>query len=232
MTDVFVSLIANIIIALMSVVIYVLLISGVYPRLFVKWQTKKKIRDRGLEKYIFPEGRSVVYEPELKARKYIKQYALLCQDGNKYIKCFVNTKLRYIKYDVLVYNNMNELVDVIAVSEKLSSQEYSRAVPLPGATSYVSVVLRCADNMYVNEEEATTYSLRHMGMFAGAVTVTTVIESLVVQACAEKIWDCFYRPQTFVQPGPILVKTIIAGIVCSALIVLTYYMRAKRVINK
>ena len=55
MIDVIVSLVAHIIIVIMSVIIYVLLVSGLYPRLVVKWEPSRKLRDRGLEKYILDE---------------------------------------------------------------------------------------------------------------------------------------------------------------------------------
>lgn len=232
MIDVIVRLIAYMVIIPMSIIIYVLLVSGVYPRLTMKWKSNRKMRDRGLQKYIFPGGRSVVCEPELKMRKYIKQYVLLCQDGNKYIKCFVNKSLRFMKYDVLAFDNRNELIDVIMVSEKLSGGEYSKAVPLPEATSYVSVVLRKADKMYFDGDVAVGYSKRGMAILASLITVTTVIESFVLQKGAEAIWDCFYRPQTFVDERAIFVRALIAGVVCSAVVLLSYYLRAKKVTNK
>ena len=232
MIDVIVSLVAHIIIVIMSVIIYVLLVSGLYPRLVVKWEPSRKLRDRGLEKYIFPNGRSVIFEPEMKMRKYIKQYALLSQDGRKYIKCFVNDKIRYLKYDVLVFNNADELVDVVTVSEKLSGKEYSKAAPLPDSTSYVSVVLRVADKMYSDGESVTRCSKKSMIMLVGLVMITSIVESLVLQKCADVIWDCFYKPQNFVDGRNIFMKALIAGVICSALIVLSYCMRAKKVMKK
>ena len=133
---------------------------------------------------------------------------------------------------MLIFNNADELIDIIEVSEKLSGSEYSRAVPLPEATSYVSVVLRVADKMYIGDDAAVKYSRHSMGILAALITVTTVVESFVLQKCMDEIWDCFYKPQSFVDGGSIFVKALIAGAVCSALVILSYYSRAKKVINK
>jgi hypothetical protein len=160
----------------------VYLTSKALPEICVRWANpKKKMGDRGLRKYKFPEGRGVVYEPELKMRRYIKQYALICYKGNKYLKCYLNTKIRFVKYDIMVYGPSSELLDVISVTERVTEEKYSKAVPLPLDTSYVNVILRMADDMYKSGEKAIHYSIPSLIILSALVGICTIAETYLIR---------------------------------------------------
>lgn len=225
------SLIGYIFMVAASIAAYALLIVTVYPRLCVKWSASGR-GDRGIKKYVFEGGRSVVFEPELKIRKYIKQYALSCLDDDKYIKCRIGDKVKYISFDVLAYDNRDSLIDIIEISERVATAGYTRSVLLPVQTSYVSVILRYADKNYSDSSRVIGYDKKGLLTYAVLTFVTTVIQSVLMLGLADKIWDCFFKPQTFVDGASIVIRSVVIGALASVLILLAYYRRSVKEINR
>lgn len=221
-------------IALFSIAIYFGIVSKVLPQICVRWKKPSgRLGDRGIRKYRFPEGRGIVYEPELRIRKYIKQYTLLSYDGNKFIKCMLEPKVRLIKYDVIVYGPADELLDVISVTERVTVEGYSKAVQLPEDTSYVNVVLRAADDMYRNTEVVIKYSGVSVALLAGFVAVMTVVETYAIRILVNKIIGLFSSGwSVYVNDLRFLLHSLVLGIVCGALIALSYFRRTSKVVNK
>ncbi len=219
--------------AVFSVVIYILLVAKILPQLCVRLATpKKKLGDRGVRRYSFPEGRGIVYEPDIKIRKYVKQYVLVSHNGDKYIKCMINPKARFLKYDVVVYGPDDELIDVISVSETVLDDGYTKAIPLPLETSYVNIVLRAVDGMYKNSKHAVGYSGRSLSVFAGAVVAATVVESYVVRFLSSGVITAiFENSSVMINNFAFFALSLTVGIACAAFAVLSYYIRMVWVIN-
>ena len=221
-------------IALFSIALYFGIISKVLPEICIRWKKpSKKLGDRGIRKYRFPEGRGIVYEPELKIRKYIKQYTLLSYDGDKFLKCMLEPKVRFIKYDIIVYGPADELLDVITVTEKVSAEGYSRAVQLPEDTSYVNIVLRAADNMYRNTRRIIKYSGVSVALLAVFTAIMTVVETYAIRILTSKIIALFASGwSVYVDNLRFLIHSVILGALCGALYALSYFRRTSKVVNK
>ena len=219
--------------AVFSVVIYILLVAKILPQLCVRLATpQKRLGDRGIRKYSFPEGRGIVYEPDIKIRKFVKQYVLVSHNGDKYIKCMVNPKVRFIKYDVIVYGPDDKLIDVISVSEAILDDGYTKAIPLPTETSYVNVVLRTADGMYKNSRHAVGYSGRSLLVFAILVMAATVVESYIVRFMVSGAITAFLENSSVaINNFTFFMLSLVVGIACAAFAVLSYYLRMVWVIN-
>ena len=126
-----------------SIVLYVYLFSVIIPKGIMRIKLKYQgTCDRGLKKFIYPNGRCVLYEPELLIRKYIPLYALYTEDGYKYLKCKATERVSYLRYDVYAFDNRNKLIDIIGVAEAIGADRYTDNVSLPPATSYVRLVVR------------------------------------------------------------------------------------------
>lgn len=221
-------------IALFSIAIYYGIVSRILPEICVRWKKPKvKLGDRGIRKYRFPEGRGVVYEPELKIRKYIKQYTLLSYDGDKFLKCMLEPKVRFIRYDVIVYGPADELLDVITVTERISVEGYTKAVPLPADTSYVNIVLRVADDMYSNSKRVIRYSSVSVTLLAFFTAVSTVIETYVIRLIVNKIIGLFSSGwSVYINDLRFLIHSLVLGAICGVLIALSYVRRTSKVVNK
>ena len=130
----------SILLLLMGFVAYVFVLASVLPRIFLRVRLGNgSTRDRGVKKYKFEDGRAVVYEPESKIRRYVNQYVLVDKSGDKYLKCKIDKRVSTIKYDVVVFDGHNNAIDVIQISEAISSKGYTVTAELPRKTSYVSL---------------------------------------------------------------------------------------------
>ena len=167
--------------------LYVFVVSKLLPHfLLAKSYKKHETADRGIAKYNFPNGRSVVYEPEIKYRRFLKKYVLFAYNDKKYIKCKLANDVDSIRYEVAVYNNKNKLVKVIEAAENISKKGETKNVELPADASYASVVLK-----RVNEEESFD-TLRRMsslniGIFAAITSALTVAYGLFVRGLILKL---------------------------------------------
>ncbi|MBE6547578.1 MAG: hypothetical protein E7667_01685 [Ruminococcaceae bacterium] len=218
------------IILIASLTLYVFLIGMLLPGILLRLQfIKGPIKDRGIEKYTSPDGRAIVYEPEVRFRKYIKQYMLCSMDGNKYIKCLIDPKINQLKYDVLVFDNQDKLIDVIGVAEQTNQGEYTRAVQLPERTSYVSVILRRADGMFSNNEINVIYPILNVSVYAACIVVATAVEATLANKLISGVFEEFAGQ---FMGGISVIGSLLLGIAAAALIMLSCFINVIRKINR
>ena len=66
-----------------SLVVFAALIAVVFPRIFLKeGEIDTPPSDRGLKKVKEPNGKSILFEPSVEMRKYVRQY-ILSERGEK-----------------------------------------------------------------------------------------------------------------------------------------------------
>ena len=154
---------------------------------------------------------------------------LLTKDGTKYIKCQINPKVRYVNYDVLVFNNKNQLIDVVNVEEQIKGGTMTRSVPLVAEASYVNFVLRRADNMYVNRKIKLDYSYVSCAVYGG-------VSALCVAICGT-LMNSFVRATfsasriDFPTNMGAFVKFFLVGLIFGAAVALLYKFKYRRGIN-
>ncbi len=217
-------------IALSGIFIAYILIAFYFPRSIMRPKLSgEPIRDRGLKKYVYEDGRGVVYEPEIPARKYIKQYLLFTKDGSKYVKCMVNPQVRYVSYSVLVFNNKNKLIDVISVEEQLKGETVTRAIPLDRDTSYVSLVLKKADNMYVRERMRLDYSYVSCAIYGVLSALVTAISGMLINSFVRKLFSA--SKVKFPPNSEAFWQFLLVGLVFGGVVALLYKLKYRKGIN-
>ena len=106
-----------------ALLIFVVVISAyftavVLPRIFLRLRyTVTDSQDRCIKRIYEVNGQSLIFEPEEKWRKYVKQYILAERRGKKEFICKVDKELNYIVLDVAVFNCQNKLCDVIRIKD-------------------------------------------------------------------------------------------------------------------
>lgn len=217
-----------------SMVLYVYLFSAIIPKFIMKLSVKKEnTRDRGLKKFIYPNGRCVLYETDLATRQYISNYALYTEDGYKYMKCKATDKVHVLRYDVYAFNNRNKLIDIIGVTEVLAEGGYTAAVSLPPDTSYVRFVLRKVDNELFTKRVYVDYSIARYIICAAVVALATALEAVFIYSLAKDILINALRLRMELS-GTVRMTFAIIGIslLVAGLTVLAYFRNSKKVINK
>ena len=101
-----ISYIAKAMVLFTSMALYVYLFSSIIPKFIMKLRCKKENTcDRGIKKFIYPNGRCILYETELKIRGYVFIAVI-----------FVSYVLELFKYLVLRENCVVSVAE-ISVSE-------------------------------------------------------------------------------------------------------------------
>lgn len=232
MTELFIILALLMVIVLAA--IYVYLTVSVYPWLTMHpaWRKRKPFTDRGLLRVKFPKGRGVVYEPDPRIRRYISKYALFTADGKKYIRLRVDERINYIRYDVVAFDRRGRLLDVLEVSERLASAGSPRAVRLPTATAYASVLPRKVDGEYTGKDMAVGYSPVGIAVYTALTTLTTVFMAFLIRS---EIPNLLYYGDSVIayySAGATLALSLLLGVVNSLWVVLMHYLHALRKINR
>lgn len=133
---------------------------AILPKLFLKNKyTLTETHDRGIKKYkLNNDGYGIVYEPDVKIRKYIQQYVLINHDGEKQLQCKVSEKISYLDFDVVLFDRSNEVSQVIHVQDMVGKLGYTRSVSLPLETSYISILLNQVDDLVLKKESSVKIS--------------------------------------------------------------------------
>ena len=123
-----------------SLVIFVAVIKSLIPALSLKVHySVDRWLGRGVKKYKYPSGRAVVYEPHPRVRKYINKYALLVNDGYKYLKCRLDRYVKTLKFEVIMFSNKNKVIDVLSVYARMNDEPETKELLLHPETSYVAI---------------------------------------------------------------------------------------------
>ena len=193
--------------------IYGFLFAVVFPDLLSPSYKKRPISDRGIGKYNFPNGRGVVYEPELKYREYLKKYVLFVYKDKKYIKCRLDQSVDSIRYEVVAFDNKNKVIKVLERSENIVSKGKTKNVMLPDNTSYASVVVRC-----INEEKyfdtLRYFSKSKWAIFAATTGILTLAVGFLTRNAVLHLAELAYADVNL----PIAV-TLISSLAVAALVI-------------
>ena len=174
----------------------------VLPRLFLKnCYGIDEPYDRGLKKYRFEDdGYGIVYEPSLGVRKYIKQYVLTNRYGEKRIKCKIDPTLKYLDYDVVLFNNQDKVFLILNVKDIIKEHGYTDEVVLPDETSYVSILLNRADELEFQRHKGIRISPIHMLCFGLSAVGLFVCAAFCVKLCFSNLFGGLFR-ESFMLEG-------------------------------
>lgn len=163
--------------------IYAITVGTLLPRLLLKTKyIPGAPTDRGLRKYVFPEGRGVVYEPHPSIRKYVKLYVLFVKDGAKYIRCKLADSVSFFGYAVAVFDNQNRVIDVVKVNDTVFSDGTSKSVRLPKETSYVGFILYSVNGKRILAKEPFEYDLKKKRAFVAVVSILSSLMAVALRA--------------------------------------------------
>ena len=222
------------VVAAMAVFLY--LTAFLYPRLILRpvWLGRRDpfvTGDRGVRRVTFPGGRATVYEPIPKARRYLRRYALIKQDGCTYLRCRIHENIAYIRYDAAAFDSRGRLLDVLSVSERVTEAGYTRAVRLPRDTAYACVTLRRADGVYEDTAMLVGYSYTAMGIFAGLCVLTAALTGWLVQGSLADAFDLLGWTAGVSGTGLSVIVAAVLGVLYAAAALQLHYLRARKVMN-
>ena len=194
MVDLIFSYIIKAIVVLVCCFLYIFLISKLLPGLFLTSKRKSaEPRDRGIKKYVFDKGRAIVYVPEPNTKKYINQYILSENDGERFLKCKFDNRVVTAYYDVTVFNSSDKVIDTIEVHDTPDHGRSAHAVPLPLSAAYVNISVNEINSVKVSNSKKDSVSLISYLLYVTLTFASTAAMSLIINAAAIHIADLCLR---------------------------------------
>jgi len=211
---------ANVILVIVSVIIYVLIAACLLPKVFLKPKyNASAIKDRGLGRFIFSEGRAIVYQPSLHVKKYVEKYILSSVDGEKYIKCKLDPRVFSLKYDAVAFDANDKMISTVRIEEKIKTRGYSRSALLPVNTAYVSVIVKEVNGVCADTGDKLIISVvRALAFFVSELIIHVFAGLLITNLVAEILTTALSVRYADVQFGFALVTSMLAGAVLSLII--------------
>ncbi|MBE6684062.1 MAG: hypothetical protein E7592_00215 [Ruminococcaceae bacterium] len=170
----------EILLCLISIAIYVFAVGSVLPSWLLRLRCS--VQDRGLNKYTYPSGRGILYEPHPTLRKYVSSYILFVDNGVKYIRCKATDGVERISYSVAVFDRHGKVIEVLKTTDVIGPAGCTRRVALPKETSYVTLMLDAVNEKKIDSATQLTLDKKKGIAFGGLVVVLTVIEAFIIRA--------------------------------------------------
>ncbi len=109
-------------------------------------------RDRAVGRLSDEHGSVTLFEPAPSVRQYIKSYRI-AKDGEGLYFCGEWSRLiAFVKYELVVYNSSNSIINILRVKEKFNDGGYTHLTRLPHNTDYVTLRIVCVDDTPVRAE--------------------------------------------------------------------------------
>lgn len=199
-----------------TLVLFILLHAVVFPRVFFHAGGEIKSRDRGVRDINEVDGgRTIIYEPEYKYRAYVKHYALSQRDGEKIFTCETDKNLRYIDYDIRMFNGKGKVFKVLNVKEVIKEEGITRPVTVDKDTAYVSLSVNKADGTVFTEKKSPyKVSSRMLALYFLFCSIVDIISVFVCKICIAEIFGGVFH-ESFVYS---FAGNLITGVLCAAII--------------
>lgn len=233
--EIYISSVVHFLLCLIGMIAYAEIMRVLLPRLFMKPQFRVDGKlGRGLDKYKYPTGRAVVYEPDPAIRKYINKYALFTNDGYKYIKLKLDRYVRTLVYSVVMFNNKGKIVDVIDVSENAGVDVESKSILLHHDTSYVAFALKAVNGQPYGAEQTFAYrTALNIALYAASVSVLTFLSMLfTVWSFGRGLYEISYGeiPEVALEASAFVLPALAVGALATAILLLHGVKRGIRTV--
>ena len=183
-----------------SMFLYFVVMGWGLPCLLLRTQYRPiRLNARGLRRCLFNGKRCVVYERGINQRLHVSRYLLCQEDGYKVLQCKVSPNVRYLDYDVMVYDRYDNVVDVINVKEDVISQ-YTRRLQLPDETAYVNIVLRKVNKSVLFKKRLAYIPRGKITAFISLAFLFTLLESVVVMVSTAYAFGGVFREDYMSSP--------------------------------
>lgn len=224
-----------IILLIAVVAVFVAVHAVLLPKLFLKVNYEyDALPDRGIKIISEVNGKSIVYEPDVRIRKYVKQYIVSERNGKKVFVCKIDDAIRYIGYDIVQFDDKGNSFKVLSVSELISNKGYTRTCELSDKTAYVTLVLNSVNNAEFNYLASKKVVMRGVALYLAFATFTEAASILAIKACAAKIYGgVFYESfvlsvSSWIFTSVVCAAVIIINVVCTLCIVLSGRKKKKK----
>lgn len=219
---------AGAIILILSLILYVFFTACLLPKLLLipKFRSADT-GDRGIKKYLYEDGRAIVYEPTAQVRKHIPQYILSDNAGERFLKCKLDQRIRSIRYVVIAFDASGKVLDILNVSDPVENTGMAKAVPLPLSTAYVTLSVNEVNGVRMKSDRFLQLSVIKLAGFVLAALSFTVAEALLLKNTFLFFADFImsYSKKVVIDNTYTIATALLIGLVYAAIVVCTYYSK-------
>ncbi len=213
---------------ILSVALYTVLMVLVLPRTFLKTELVNiKAKDRGIKNVKETVGRSIVYQPSLKIRKYIPQYVVSHRKGKKVLICKTSPDVRYIDYDVVMFNGINKPFKAINAKE-LIENGYTEKMMLDEETAYVTIVVNAVNDEKFKEDVVKPVSGGKITLYALTSALLAFVQVFLMKLCCSYAFGGVFREEFMLTPEGNIITLICGGVVAIVNIILVLVSAARK----
>ena len=232
MVDNIITCVLSSILFLLSLILYLFCTAYLLPKIFIRpYYKSNNVCDRGVKKYLFEEGRAIVYETKKEVKQYISQYVLSERNGKRFLQCKLDESIKKITYRVLTFNSYDKALGAFEVSESGSREQITQSVELPYDTAYVSIEVKSANGQKTSSISDIAYSGIKIGAFVMLTALATVVQAWITQSFISVIFSLFFNYTNEATVDLINTVAIPAaiGIVLATLVFITRYSREYKI---
>ena len=183
------------------------------PSIYLKMRyTVDKSNDRCIKRVYDRYGQCLVFEPEEKWRDYIEQYVLAERKDKKEVICKIDKSLEYIEYDIVVFNSMDKVSEIINTKEKVDGKGYTTPVLLPEDASYISINIIRADEKTFKENLTAKVTTSNKWKFLIINAALVIVEVVGLKICLANLFGGLFRESVIINLGELLFSITLAGV--------------------
>ena len=215
-----------------SVILFITLMTFVLPKWILKISYKVGgATDRGVKRCLYKGKHCMVYDSSKENKPIIKQYLLLQEDGYKSLRCKVTPNVRYVDYDVVLYNRYNKPFRVVNVKEDIVGLEMTRSTRLDDETAYVKIIIRRVNRTAMKKKPIMRISGVRIFSFSLLAILLTAVEAFAIRVCYSYAFGEVYR-ESFVSSTEGLLSigaiALVTGLLGALLVVIRAMKRARK----
>lgn len=208
------------------------LVAGVLPRTFLTLRYNvKQSNDRCIKSVLEVNGKSLVFVPELKWRKFVKQYVISERKDKKQLMLKVDENLSYLVYDVAVFNSRDEVEMVLKVNDFVDCKGYGKIIDLPSETSYVSIQVLKADNQSFSDNLTAKMPKGSVFKFLLVNAFVVIMETVWIKICVSNIFGGIFKESFIIGDSWLSTTLPLVGIVIllnSIITIIALAVRSKK----
>lgn len=205
---------------ILIIVGFTLIVTFALPKLFLQNRCVLVPRDRFVRKIKEDGDVSLVYEPSLSMRKYIKRYVLTRRGGKSVLVCKVDEQLRYIDYDVVAYDRDGNVKQMLNVKEAIEKKGYTKVIELCDETAYVSLAVNAANGEKFENAVLGRVTAGRIFLFALLSALAIAVAVVGIKACLSLMLGGIFSESLLKESESVLFTLIIGGAVVAAYVVM------------
>lgn len=164
--------------------VFVVLHIWLLPKYFLKFKYDiNDISARGIKRIQDKRGVSLIYEPDAQTRPYISGYILSERGGKKFAVCQTENSIRFLDYDILLFNGAGKLYRVLNIKEKLVREGMTDEIELPQKTSFALIHVNAADGIKSGNRKPYRISSLWLSLFIALCLLVETLGFFAVRAC-------------------------------------------------